>query len=167
MLLKLKIPFSFWLKLFIPDEIIKVGISKTVSLKTFRRESEDLSAISNLESTTSLISLQTSFLESDGDYFERDSKGNIIAIKKGKKKIDLSKLTRDELQALGIDPDASPGEIARLLKEKFGDAIRIVDGGKLVGHKKYSDYGKDIPAEVLARDPELDVNTSKCSESLE
>lgn len=51
----------------------------------------------------------------DGNYFEVDEKGQ-IKLRPGKKKIDLSKLTDDDLRKLGIDPSLSKQEIARLLK---------------------------------------------------
>ena len=51
----------------------------------------------------------------DGQYFEVDEKGQ-LRLKQGKKKIDLSKLTDDDLRRLGIDPSLSKQEIARLLK---------------------------------------------------
>ena len=44
-----------------------------------------------------------------------DEKGQ-IKLRPGKKKIDLSKLTDDDLRKLGIDPSLSKQEIARLLK---------------------------------------------------
>ena len=53
--------------------------------------------------------------ESDGDYFEKDCDGK-VKLKVGKKKIDINKLTKDDLQNLGIDPNASKEEIARALK---------------------------------------------------
>lgn len=51
----------------------------------------------------------------DGQYFEVDEKGQ-LRLKQGKKKIDLSKLTDEDLRRLGIDPSLSKQEIARLLK---------------------------------------------------
>ena len=56
------------------------------------------------------------FSESDGDYFELDEHGNLV-LKKGKKKIDISKLSEEDLKRLGIDPRTmSKQEIARILK---------------------------------------------------
>lgn len=51
----------------------------------------------------------------DGQYFEVDEKGQ-LRLKAGRKKIDLSKLTDEDLRRLGIDPNLSKEEIARLLK---------------------------------------------------
>ncbi|XP_046563193.1 uncharacterized protein LOC124272090 isoform X4 [Haliotis rubra] len=96
--------------------------------------------------------------ESDGDYFEVDEKGQ-IKLKEGKKKIDLSKLTADDLRKLGIDPNLSKHEIARLLKEKFGGAIQIVDKKKTVGTKKLGEYDSDVNTDDLANDSDLDVST--------
>ena len=53
--------------------------------------------------------------ESDGEYFETDCDGK-VKLKKGKKKIDVNKLTKEDLEQLGIDPNASKEEIARALK---------------------------------------------------
>ena len=72
-----------------------------------------------LERFTSIAFVTTLALwtgvESDGDYFEVDEKGE-IKLKHGKKKIDLSKLTHDDLRKLGIDPNLSKQEIARQLQ---------------------------------------------------
>lgn len=57
----------------------------------------------------------------DGDYFEIGPDGK-IRLKPGKKKIDLSKLSKDDLRRLGIDPNLSQAEIMRLLKVKKGVA---------------------------------------------
>ncbi|XP_046353245.1 uncharacterized protein LOC124133066 isoform X4 [Haliotis rufescens] len=96
--------------------------------------------------------------ESDGDYFEVDEKGQ-IKLKEGKKKIDLSKLTADDLRKLGIDPNLSKHEIARLLKEKFGGAIQIVDKKKTIGTKKLDEYDSDVKTDDLANDSDLDIST--------
>lgn len=53
--------------------------------------------------------------ESDGDYFEVGKDGK-VKLKGGKKKIDISKLTSEDLVKLGIDPNASKEEVARQLK---------------------------------------------------
>lgn len=53
--------------------------------------------------------------ESDGDYFEVGADGQ-IKLKSGKRKIDISKLTDEDLRKLGIDPTLSKKEITRLLK---------------------------------------------------
>ena len=54
--------------------------------------------------------------EDDGDYFEIGSDGE-VRLKKGKKKIDISKLNEEQLRQLGIDPKTmSKEEIARILK---------------------------------------------------
>ena len=49
----------------------------------------------------------------EGPYFEVDKHGNVVLTKK---KIDLSKITAEELKALGIDPTLSAKEIAKKLK---------------------------------------------------
>ncbi|XP_041349516.1 uncharacterized protein LOC121368836 [Gigantopelta aegis] len=96
--------------------------------------------------------------ESDGDYFEVDEKGE-IKLKHGKKKIDLSKLTHDDLRKLGIDPNLSKQEIARQLQERFG--IRVVDKGKKIGTKRLEDYGSNADTDELANDSDLDITTLK------
>lgn len=54
--------------------------------------------------------------ESDGDYFETLADGTVV-LRKGKKKIDISKLSEADLRKLGIDPRTmSKEEIARILK---------------------------------------------------
>lgn len=55
---------------------------------------------------------------SKGDYFETTADGK-VRLKQGKKKIDLNKLTSDDLRKLGIDPNVSKQEIARLLKVRI------------------------------------------------
>ena len=53
--------------------------------------------------------------ESDDEQFEVGADGK-IRLKPGKKKIDLSKLTDDDLRRMGIDPTLSKAEIARRIK---------------------------------------------------
>ena len=53
--------------------------------------------------------------ESDGDYFETGADGK-VKMKQGKKKIDISKLTKEDLKKLGIDENATKEEIARALQ---------------------------------------------------
>ncbi|KAH9510115.1 hypothetical protein Btru_043506 [Bulinus truncatus] len=96
----------------------------------------------------------------DGNYFEVDEKGQ-IKLRPGRKKIDLSKLTDDDLRRLGIDPNLSKQEIARLLKQKFGDDIEIFDENKKVGTKRLSQYGSDADTDDLANDSDLDISTLK------
>ena len=60
-----------------------------------------------------------------------------LRLRAGKKKIDINKLTKEDLKALGIDPNMSKQEIARALKEKFGDDIRIMKGGQKVSLMVY------------------------------
>ncbi|XP_074645814.1 uncharacterized protein LOC141902071 [Tubulanus polymorphus] len=96
----------------------------------------------------------------DGDYFEIGEDGK-LRLKKGKKRIDLTKLTDDQLRALGIDPTLSKSEIKRLLMEKFGDQIEIVDRGKKIGMKTLADYGSDVGTDELADDSDFDVSTLK------
>ena len=58
-------------------------------------------------------------VESDGDYFEVMPDGT-IRLKAGKKKIDINKLTDDDLRRLGIDPrNMTKEEIARRLKVRY------------------------------------------------
>ncbi|KAK3580637.1 hypothetical protein CHS0354_013399 [Potamilus streckersoni] len=82
-----------------------------------------------------------------------------IRLRDGKKKIDLSKLTDDDLRKLGIDPSLSKKEIARLLKEKFGEHLEIADGDKKIGTRRLSEYGSDVGTDDLADDSDLDVST--------
>ncbi|CAL1528526.1 unnamed protein product [Lymnaea stagnalis] len=96
----------------------------------------------------------------DGNYFEVDEKGQ-IKLRAGKKKIDLSKLTDEDLRRLGIDPSLSKQEIARLLKEKFGADILIVDENQKIGTKRLSEYGSDADTDDLANDSDLDITTLK------
>lgn len=53
--------------------------------------------------------------DSDDEPFEVGADGK-IRLRDGKKKIDLSKITDEDLRKLGIDPTLSKKEIARLLK---------------------------------------------------
>ncbi|XP_070192116.1 uncharacterized protein [Littorina saxatilis] len=96
----------------------------------------------------------------DGQYFEVDEKGQ-VRLKQGKKKIDLSKLTDEDLIRLGIDPSLSKQEIARLLKEKFGKDIEITDNKTKVGTKRLSEYGSSVDTDDLADDSDLDISTLK------
>ncbi|XP_055882530.1 uncharacterized protein LOC106061672 isoform X1 [Biomphalaria glabrata] len=96
----------------------------------------------------------------DGNYFEVDEKGQ-IRLRPGRRKIDLSKLTDDDLRKLGIDPTLSKQEIARLLKQKFGDDIEIFDEKQKVGTKRLSEYGSDADTDDLANDSDLDITTLK------
>ena len=55
----------------------------------------------------------------DGDYFEMGSDGK-MKLKGSKKKIDLSKLTDEDLKKMGIDPSKmTKEEIARELKVRY------------------------------------------------
>lgn len=56
--------------------------------------------------------------DSDDEQFEVGADGK-IRLKPGKKKIDLDKLTDDDLRRLGIDPTLSKAEIARRLKVTY------------------------------------------------
>lgn len=53
--------------------------------------------------------------DSDEEQFEVGADGK-IRLKGGKKKINLDKLTDEDLRRLGIDPNLSKAEIARRLK---------------------------------------------------
>ena len=57
-----------------------------------------------------------------------------LRLRPGRNKIDIDKLTADDLRALGIDPNMSKQDIARALKAKFGDSITITKGGQKVGY---------------------------------
>ena len=70
----------------------------------------------NLLLLPTISSFNISDDDSDGDYFEIDPDGN-IRLKAGKKKIDISKLSEEQLRQLGIDlKTMSKEEIARILK---------------------------------------------------
>lgn len=97
----------------------------------------------------------------DDAQFEVGADGK-IRLRDGKKKIDLSKLTDEDLRKLGIDPTLDKKEIARLLKEKFGNDVSITEGGKVIATRRASDYGSDANTDDLADDEELDVSTCKC-----
>jgi hypothetical protein len=63
-----------------------------------------------------LVSFTPGAEEDNGDYFEIGPDGK-LRLKAGKKKIDISKLTAEQLKALGIDlKNMSKEEIARILK---------------------------------------------------
>ena len=67
--------------------------------------------------------------DSDGDYFEIGPDGK-IRLKAGKKKIDISKLSEEQLRQLGIDlKTMSKEEIAKILKvrkrNEFKDGINL------------------------------------------
>lgn len=96
--------------------------------------------------------------EDDDAQFEVGADGK-IRLRDGKKKIDLSKLTDDDLRKLGIDPTLDKKEIARLLKEKFGADIAITDNDKIIPTKRASEYGSDANTDDLADDEDLDVST--------
>lgn len=98
--------------------------------------------------------------EDEDAQFEVGADGK-IRLRDGKKKIDLSKLTDDDLRKLGIDPTLDKKEIARLLKEKFGADIAITDNDKIIPTKRASEYGSDANTDDLADDEDLDVSTCK------
>ncbi|XP_053377938.1 uncharacterized protein LOC123530293 [Mercenaria mercenaria] len=75
------------------------------------------------------------------------------------KKIDLSKLSLDDLRALGIDPNLSAKEIAKQLKKLFGDDIQVSQGDVVIGTKGIGDYSREVSDNTLARDPNLDVDS--------
>lgn len=105
--------------------------------------------------------------DDDGKYFEADAKGN-LKLKEGKKKIDISKLSKDDLKKMGIDTEVlSKADLMRTLKEKFGDALEVVDHGKKIGTKKLEDYGYVPTIAELIADDDLDVSTRKCCRNLE
>lgn len=94
----------------------------------------------------------------DDAAFEVGADGK-IRLRDGKKKIDLSKLTDDDLRKLGIDPTLDKKEIARLLKEKFGPDVAITMNDRVIGTKRASEYGSDANTDDLADDDELDIST--------
>ena len=96
--------------------------------------------------------------DSDDEQFEVGADGK-IRLKPGKKKIDLSKLTDDDLRRMGIDPTLSKAEIARRIKEKFGNDIDLFDGKKKIATKHMDDYGSDANTDDMANDSDLDVST--------
>lgn len=53
----------------------------------------------------------------DGDYFEVSADGK-VKLKGGKSKIDLSKLTNEDLKKMGIDP-------SKMTKEEISRALRV------------------------------------------
>ncbi|XP_060590100.1 uncharacterized protein LOC132745252 [Ruditapes philippinarum] len=75
------------------------------------------------------------------------------------KKIDLSKLTKDQLRALGIDPNLSAKEIAKQLKKMFGKDVQITDGDVVIGTKALGDYSREVSDATLARDANLDIDS--------
>uniref|UniRef100_A0A1I8ITW5 SAP domain-containing protein n=1 Tax=Macrostomum lignano TaxID=282301 RepID=A0A1I8ITW5_9PLAT len=81
--------------------------------------------------------------EDQGDYFEKGSDGK-IRLKKGKKRLDLDKISRDELRALGIDPNASKAEIMRQLKQKLGGDVDVHFKGKKIGAKAIDDHMHEL-----------------------
>ncbi|XP_050412857.2 uncharacterized protein LOC126827500 isoform X2 [Patella vulgata] len=94
----------------------------------------------------------------DGNPFEVDEAG-MLKLKAGRKKIDISRLTNDALLKLGIDPNASKEEIARKLKEMFGDDLVITDEHGKIGTKRLAEYGSDVDDDALAADSDLDIST--------
>ncbi|GFO14405.1 hypothetical protein PoB_004091000 [Plakobranchus ocellatus] len=62
--------------------------------------------------------------------FAGNTKSTKVKLRQGKKKIDLSKLTDEDLIRLGIDPNLSKQDIARLLRE----AKQAIDGVASVNH---------------------------------
>lgn len=96
---------------------------------------------------------------SDEEQFEVGADGK-IRLKPGKKKINLDKLTDEELRRLGIDPSLSKKEIAKILKERFGDDIDIMAGKKKIGTKGIDEYSNP-DTDKLAEDSDLDIDTLK------
>ncbi|KAF6022964.1 hypothetical protein EB796_018720 [Bugula neritina] len=98
------------------------------------------------------------FDNDDGNYFEKGADGK-LKLRAGKTKIDINKLSKEDLKALGIDPNMSKQDIARALKQKFGDDLRIMEGGQKVGLKNARDYASDMDSDELAGDSDLDTST--------
>ncbi|GFS03630.1 dormancy/auxin associated domain-containing protein [Elysia marginata] len=82
-----------------------------------------------------------------------------LRLKKGKK-IDLSKLSDDMLKKLGIDPNMTAKEKAKMLKKLFGSDIMITEGSYVIGTKGIDEYDLDeVTDEMLAADMNLDLDT--------
>ncbi|XP_069142672.1 eukaryotic translation initiation factor 5B-like [Argopecten irradians] len=78
-----------------------------------------------------------------------------------KKKIDLSELDDETLRRLGIDPSLSAIEIAKKLKEMFGDDVKLTIGGEVVGTKGVDEFDSDMDDDKLAEQEDLDLTTLK------
>ncbi|GFO14407.1 hypothetical protein PoB_004091200 [Plakobranchus ocellatus] len=82
-----------------------------------------------------------------------------LRLKKGKK-IDLSKLSNDMLKKLGIDPNMTAKEKAKMLKKLFGSDVMITEGSYVIGTKGIDEYDLDeVTDEMLAADMNLDLDT--------
>ncbi|XP_076448070.1 uncharacterized protein LOC143284853 [Babylonia areolata] len=102
--------------------------------------------------------LENGDLYEDDDLFELDEGGK-LRLRKGKK-VDLSKISDDMLRRLGIDPNLSRKEKAKLLKKLLGDDVTVLDGGRPVGFKALDEYDlEDMTDDQLADDPDLDLDT--------
>ncbi|XP_012945585.1 trichohyalin, partial [Aplysia californica] len=96
----------------------------------------------------------------DDDMIEMDESGK-LRLKRGKK-IDLSKMSDEMLRKLGIDPNLTAKEKAKLLRAMFGEDIMITDNGYVIGTKGIDEYDQDeITDEMLAADMNLDLETLK------
>ncbi|XP_050412886.2 trichohyalin [Patella vulgata] len=62
--------------------------------------------------------------------FEVDENGNVL-LKPGEK-IDINKMTDEDLIKLGIDPSLPKSEILKKLREKLGDDIVITEGDRVI-----------------------------------
>ncbi|RUS85819.1 hypothetical protein EGW08_006448, partial [Elysia chlorotica] len=112
-------------------ETIDRNVAKTIAEKSKQETIED-------EATTE---------EDDNIEIGEDGK---LRLKKGKK-IDLSKLSDDMLKKLGIDPNMSAKEKAKLLKKLFGSDIMITEGSYVIGTKGLDEYDLDeVTDEMLA-----------------
>ncbi|VEL34367.1 unnamed protein product [Protopolystoma xenopodis] len=61
----------------------------------------------------------------EDDYFETGPDGSLI-LKPGRKRIDLSRIQREDLIRMGIDPNLQKSEIMRLLKvQLFSQAAKL------------------------------------------
>ncbi|XP_033745323.1 LOW QUALITY PROTEIN: uncharacterized protein LOC117330881 [Pecten maximus] len=78
-----------------------------------------------------------------------------------KKKIDLSELDDATLRRLGIDPSLSAIEIAKKLKEMFGDDVKLTIGGEVIGTKGVDEFDSDMDDDKLADQEDLDLTTLK------
>nr|XP_034317865.1 zinc finger CCCH domain-containing protein 13 isoform X1 [Crassostrea gigas] len=76
-----------------------------------------------------------------------------------KKKININDLDADTLRKLGIDPNLSKKEIAKKLKELFGDDMQITDGENVIGTKGIDEFDQDMTDEQLAAMEDLDLST--------
>ncbi|XP_067685072.1 uncharacterized protein [Haliotis asinina] len=92
--------------------------------------------------------------------FEMGEDGK-LKVKDGEE-IDVKRIPSAVLRRLGIDPKLPVDEIVKRLKEKLGNDVVVKDGVFAIGTKPISAYDlSKVTDEMLAEDPELDINTLK------